>query len=204
MFVDWVKAAAIATCVGVVVNAGVVIVALLPIHRAKQERTSRGLLTASYLRIPLTVAHELMCLARSDLEEYVRDAPPDRPELRTSVHRLRALPARVRGLLAKFDVVDAAYLPDDKGHQLAQAISAAETALSVLEASIGRLDAVQRSFEAKSGLPGSASPALVQMYLTSKREVILESHFLPSSFQSAADGLRKFVEYCERLFRHKA
>jgi len=203
MCVDWVKVAAIATCAGVVVNAGVVIVALLPIHRAKQERASRGLLTAAYLCDPLNIAYELMCSARSDLDEYVRDAHPDRSELETSVNRLRAVPARARGLLEKFDIGDAAYLPDGKGPQLAKAIGAANCALSVLEASIGRFDAVKRSFEARSGLPGSANHALVEMYLTAKREVISEAHVLPALFQYAIDPLGKFVDYCEDLVSHR-
>lgn len=196
--------AAIATCVGVVVNGAVVVAALLPLHRAAKQRKARGLLTAAYLRIPLGIVYTQMGLACSDLVEYVRDAPQDRAELGASVARLRALPARARSLLAKFNIVDAAYLPDDNGQQLAQTIGEVESVLSWLEASIGKFDTVKRAFEARIGLPGSASSSLLQMYLTSQREVTAHAaEFLPE-FQSATDHLGEFAKYCDRLFPHDA
>lgn len=193
---------AIATCVGVIVNAAVVIVALLPIHRAKKQHQARGLLTAANLRIPLGLAHNQMRRACEDLQIYAQsDQPVDRPQLSQSVDKLRPIPDRVRGYLAKFDIADAAYLEGDRGPQLAQAIGVAESAISVLDASIKKFDSVTQQYEKSlSASAATVQTSLIKAFLAARHSVVKEAVQLPVLFTAATDRLGEFVEYLEHLF----
>lgn len=193
----------IATCVGVLINAGVVIVALLPIHRAKRLQQARGLLTAAYFQDPFSRAYKQMFLGCADLKVVAdTNADVDRPELLVSMGRLSALPDRVLQLLGKFSLEDAAYLDANQGKQLAMAVGEARAVLEVLTVATKKFNATTTSFEAMIAHTVEGPPLLkvIDAFAKARRNVIKEFQFLPGQFESATDHLGKFAEYCEGLF----
>ena len=181
--------AAVAAWAGVFVNLAVVLVALSPIHAAKRERETRGLLVAAYLRTPIGMAHGLISLGHKALDASVQpDQPMDGLEIETNMARLRALPSRVRALLNRFDIADAASLPDDVGQQLAQAVGMAQATLDALEVFVTNFDTATNS---------SQSPDVIG---ERRRQVVQQYASMTFDLAVAVEALAVFRKYCEGLF----
>lgn len=178
----------IAAWVGAAVNFGVVLVALSPVRTAKRERAARGRLVAAYLAFPMSLTRMTLARGRTDMA-LLLDPNADMAKQDAALKRFGEIPDSVRGMLARFEVSDAAYLDNGMGEKLAQsfgAVNAAAMSVPIVVKVFTRVRKLRASGNVQQNL------ALVEHARTVSAQ-------LDDVFDVAVKRLSVFTDYCTDL-----
>lgn len=180
--------AAVAACVGVVVNALIVLVALAPIRSATRERTARGRLVAASLVVPMRLVRELLGSAERNLTTLMAaGAMPKGKDIDQIVADLHDVVEKVPPLLACFDIREAAWLDGKIGERLAKTVGSANVGILGLSSLLAQLARARKT-------------SFFEVRVDDVRANAVKPYaFLPAHFRSTADLMGEFTTYCERI-----
>jgi hypothetical protein len=162
-------------------------IALAGNSKEQRLRQARGRLKAAYLYHPIGRTHALMEAAQQDFAQYIRiTAGTASSDVAQNALRLQGMCVEVDSLLSKFDVADAADLPQTIGVKLADALGEAQMVIDL----VGRST---RNYLNTGALQQSDQDQ-------TRFESASRVGFVEPMFGKAVSDLGQFIDFCRREF----